>query len=912
MHVLRGLVLLCGLALAGSADAASLAAGGDGVAIDAGTFGKFTLSWPELELEGGGERLKPVEKSPAGKQAVLKYAGGAEVRVTIGEDGAITYAFSNPPANLRAYRMDMLIDFSFHEGGTWTIGDGEATPFPAAKPAQPFLFQGNATSLKLTNFESRSLLFTTPPYAYQQLQDYREWNWSIFAWMFITPFDRHNPTGKVMIREDSSEAKRVIVVDRFGQDAALEFPGKIHSLDELRADVTAEQAYYASLKPPQRDAYGGVPGSGQALGLKQTGYFHVERLGERWYLVTPEGNATFHLGICGFGPGEDYTYIKGREQVYEWLPNYDSEYKPAFHTDQYWSRDTFSFYIANQIRKYGEYDRNANLKRMVARVKQMGFNSSGAFSGGSNVYREVGFPYVSSLPLGQWTLGRQIEGLRGLFDPFDTETAAKMAELFAQSVKPQANEPLLIGYFLDNEFSWDGIWEAAFTTAPDSACRDAFVATARKLFGSVDELRQAAGGAVNAFDDLRRLTEPLRADTAWRDAWLETVSEQYYAVTVAAVRDADPNHLVISQRYAGWTPDPSAKAAGRHCDIVCMNFYNDGLAYGISDNLQRRFAELGELTGKPLLIGEWSFKAMDAGLPNTKGAATPVETQQDRAVGYASFLATAAANPYLSARTGHLLGPSDGGPLRRRELQLRLVDRRPPYPRWRSQPRLEPLRLPAGQRREVRLAAARNPADGARLGSATGVASSSTSRATCAVEAQDAVMGGRLLAGLADGSATATWREAGAGHRLDPGRRGGIYLYRRGDEVLDGTEPIVAADARQFVTLETGTLPARPTATRVGAGSTNRLTCGPGRLEVSLSPGWWSSAPPLDLGAADHAPDQTVLTARRAADLPGWQSGALVDLVVWRSGPRSICGGSAARATSAGPPAERDAAKRSS
>jgi len=457
MHVLRGLVLLCGLALAGSADAASLAAGGDGVAIDAGTFGKFTLSWPELELEGGGERLKPVEKSPAGKQAVLKYAGGAEVRVTIGEDGAITYAFSNPPANLRAYRMDMLIDFSFHEGGTWTIGDGEATPFPAAKPAQPFLFQGNATSLKLTNFESRSLLFTTPPYAYQQLQDNREWNWSIFAWMFITPFDRHNPTGKVMIREDSSEAKRVIVVDRFGQDAALEFPGKIHSLDELRADVTAEQAYYASLKPPQRDAYGGVPGSGQALGLKQTGYFHVERLGERWYLVTPEGNATFHLGICGFGPGEDYTYIKGREQVYEWLPNYDSEYKPAFHTDQYWSRDTFSFYIANQIRKYGEYDRNANLKRMVARVKQMGFNSSGAFSGGSNVYREVGFPYVSSLPLGQWTLGRQIEGLRGLFDPFDTETAAKMAELFAQSVKPQANEPLLIGYFLDNEQAFEDL-----------------------------------------------------------------------------------------------------------------------------------------------------------------------------------------------------------------------------------------------------------------------------------------------------------------------------------------------------------------------------------------------------------------------------------------------------------------------
>jgi len=314
--------------------------------------------------------------------------------------------------------------------------------------------------------------------------------------------------------------------------------------------------------------------------------------------------------------------------------------------------------------------------KAITRLRLWGFNTLGSWSSG--LAESTGQPYTHILDIGRRATTRQLTQVREGRSPwswfpdvFDPEFAAGARRVAAAQCGPRKQDPLLIGYFLDNEFSWDGIWEAAFTTAPDSACRDAFVATARKLFGSVDELRQAAGGAVNAFDDLRRLTEPLRADTAWRDAWLETVSEQYYAVTVAAVRDADPNHLVISQRYAGWTPDPSAKAAGRHCDIVCMNFYNDGLAYGISDNLQRRFAELGELTGKPLLIGEWSFKAMDAGLPNTKGAATPVETQQDRAVGYASFLATAAANPYLSARTGHHLGPTAGGPLRRREHQQR-------------------------------------------------------------------------------------------------------------------------------------------------------------------------------------------------------------------------------------------------
>ena len=37
-------------------------------------------------------------------------------------------------------------------------------------------------------------------------------------------------------------------------------------------------------------------------------------------------------------------------------PAYESEYKPAFSTEPYWSRDVFSFYVANVIRKYGRYD----------------------------------------------------------------------------------------------------------------------------------------------------------------------------------------------------------------------------------------------------------------------------------------------------------------------------------------------------------------------------------------------------------------------------------------------------------------------------------------------------------------------------------------------------------------------------
>jgi hypothetical protein len=45
------------------------------------------------------------------------------------------------------------------------------------------------------------------------------------------------------------------------------------------------------------------------------------------------------------------------------------------------------------------------------------------------------------------------------------------------------------------------------------------------------------------------------------------------------------------------------------------------------------------------MITEFSFKAMDSGLPNTKGAAEPVATQQDRAEGFTRYVQDLASLP---------------------------------------------------------------------------------------------------------------------------------------------------------------------------------------------------------------------------------------------------------------------------
>ena len=160
----------------------------DGVTIDCGTFGRFTLTYPTLDT-GSDKPLVPVEITASDGKAKLKYAGDAEVDVSAEPDGTVSYAFLNPPAGLKTYRVSMLIDAGFSQGGKWQIGSVAGTAFPAEKPSKPHLFQGNASAFTLSNFEGKSLAFGVPAYSYQEITDNREWGWKIFSWIFVAPFE---------------------------------------------------------------------------------------------------------------------------------------------------------------------------------------------------------------------------------------------------------------------------------------------------------------------------------------------------------------------------------------------------------------------------------------------------------------------------------------------------------------------------------------------------------------------------------------------------------------------------------------------------------------------------------------------------------------------------------------------------
>ena len=217
---------------------------------------------------------------------------------------------------------------------------------------------------------------------------------------------------------------------------------------------------------------------------------------------------------------------------------------------------------------------------------------------------------------------------------FSTNFVRECEEWAARECAPRRDDRDLIGYFLDNELAW---WGTAGVDERGSA--EAMYDTALTL----PEGHSA-----------RRAAEAFAGTKA---EFLALVAERYFAVTCAAVRKADPNHLVLGARFAGFggAPDPVWVAAGRHCDVVSFNLYP------WSDFEVRRLwvwntdrRELGPtfdryqaLAGKPFLITEWSFIGLDAGLPCRKGMGQRFATQTERAKAIRTLCRFFDAKPYV-------------------------------------------------------------------------------------------------------------------------------------------------------------------------------------------------------------------------------------------------------------------------
>ena len=151
------------------------------------------------------------------------------------------------------------------------------------------------------------------------------------------------------------------------------------------------------------------------------------------------------------------------------------------------------------------------------------------------------------------------------------------------------------------------------------------------------------------------------AQIADRRAFDARVAGRFHQVTYDAVRAQAPGVLILGSRLLVLSTRPEVlEAIAPYVDVITINYYEiaaDILAlvpnyptdYGIP--FQRMFDDVDamyRIAGKPILIGEFGYRAADAGLPNTLPPFFPtLATQADRAQALGTYLRRVIARPYL-------------------------------------------------------------------------------------------------------------------------------------------------------------------------------------------------------------------------------------------------------------------------
>lgn len=430
-------------------------------------------------------------------------------------------------------------------------------------------------------------------------------------------------------------------IDTFGQYRHRDWPGKIHSLDELQKQRETEaRATTARPGPSEWNRFGGWQAGPQ---LKAAGFFRTEKHAGKWWLVDPEGRLFWSHGIDCVRM-LDASAIEEREHWFEDFPGALPEFASFLGQGRvlkghYAGRTvkTFSFAGANLQRKYGP-DWRASFGEVVhRRLRHWGINTIGNWSDESvRLQRQT--PYVDAISSSE---ARRIEGSEGYWgkfaDPFDPSFRETLRKSMAGKKGRSAGDPWCIGFFSDNEIAWGdelSLSTAALVSPPDQPAKLAFIADLQAKYTQIAALNAAWGNTHSSWDalrDSRTAPDPERARPDL-ERFYSRIAEAYFRTAREAIKAAAPEQLYLGCRFA-WVNPVAAAAAAKYCDVVSYNLY------------QRSVADFKFNGGAdvPLIIGEFHFGALDRGLFHT--GLVPTASQEDRAQAYASYVTGALTHP---------------------------------------------------------------------------------------------------------------------------------------------------------------------------------------------------------------------------------------------------------------------------
>lgn len=319
---------------------------------------------------------------------------------------------------------------------------------------------------------------------------------------------------------------------------------------------------------------------------KATGFFRAERIDGRWWLVDPDG------GLCLNRSVVSVSMMRTRGAV--------AVLEQRFGGETQWAAQTAALLHGHGFNGFGAW---TDTTRLRAAPQKLAYTHIWNFMSGYGKKRG-----------GTYQLPGHTGYPNNAIFVFDPEFATFCDE-HAQQLAATKDDPWLLGHFTDNELPLRREALANFLGLP---AKDPGFRAAQAF------LRERHGAAATTKD----ITD------ADKEAFLALVVDRYLGIVTRAIRKYDPNHLILGSRFHGAQvrfPE-TFRAAGRHLDVVAVNYYN---AWSADKELMAMWERE---SGKPYMITEWYAKGMDVpGLANVSGAGWVVKTQRDRGLFYENF-----------------------------------------------------------------------------------------------------------------------------------------------------------------------------------------------------------------------------------------------------------------------------------
>ena len=468
-----------------------------------------------------------------------------------------------------------------------------------------------------------------------------------FRWLIDCRLSNLRLEGSPDYSRKIPDARYCPFVDAYGQFAHDDWPEKIHEDATFAADLAAESAALPAA-PETWDEYGGWADGPQ---LTATGHFRTEKVDGKWYFVTPSGHLFFSTGI---------------DVVRDVTDSPNGNAHPDWYASAIPSSGSMAFPAWNLTRKFGKSDYLLDYYDFVLRrLDAWGVNTIGNWSG-RELMQQGRKPYVLSL----LERDASLPGLTGVkfYDCFHADFTTKMnaavqAAFGSNAAAAQSiDDPMCIGYFIDNELTFSGLLAAALKLdVSTSAAKRTFLDQAKATYGTVAALNSAWETTFPSLTAVDAMTNepPGAAFAEDRNAFEEVWCERYFQACHDAIAAMAPDKLYLGSRFVGLRQSTRLwRAASKHCDVLSVNAYANSIF-----NMPATIANYS-VPERPILIGEFHFGATTRGM--FSGGLCPVYDQTERARSYTRFVQGALCHPlvigchWFQYRDQPLVGRTDG------------------------------------------------------------------------------------------------------------------------------------------------------------------------------------------------------------------------------------------------------------